>query len=252
MDLELTGKVGLVTGASVGIGRGIAQALAAEGVQLAILARRGHLLESLADEIVSDGGLRPHILVVDLTAAGAIERVRDEIDRTFGRLDILVNNAGASRSIPIDAPEEPWIESYELNFTAVRRLTHALLPLMRAQRFGRIVNLTGNSEPAGLNASSPAKAAVHSWSKGLSRLVAADGITVNSIAPGRINSEQILERLHPTPESRARYIAENIPVGYFGEPHDVGYLVAFLASPKARYLTGDVIYVDGGAHRFAF
>ena len=93
-------------------------------------------------------------------------------------------------------------------------------------------------------------AATHAWAKGLSRDLAKDGITVNCIPPGRINSEQILERLHPDPAARARFIEDNIPAGYFGEPEDIGYLVAFLCSPLARYITGSVIYVDGGMHRF--
>ena len=92
---------------------------------------------------------------------------------------------------------------------------------------------------------------MHLWAKGLSCEVAAQGITVNTIPPGRINSEQVLEKLHPTEQSRRDFIGRNIPIGYFGEPEDIGYLVAFLASPLARYITGDVIPVDGGMHAFA-
>ena len=102
-----------------------------------------------------------------------------------------------------------------------------------------------------LNAASAAKAALHLWAKGLSCDVASDGVTVNTIPPGRINSEQTLTKLHPTEESRCTFVEHNIPAGYFGEPEDVGYLVAFLASPLARYITGAVIPVDGGMHYFA-
>jgi len=122
---------------------------------------------------------------------------------------------------------------------------------MRTQRFGRIINITGANEPPNVNIASVAKAALHNWAKGLSRELARDGITVNCLPPGRINSEQILERLHPTPENRRAFIDANIPIGYFGEPEDMAYLVAFLASPLARYITGEVIHVDGGMHRFA-
>ena len=118
-------------------------------------------------------------------------------------------------------------------------------------RFGRIINITGANEPPGVNIASVAKAALHNWAKGLSRELAQDGITINCLPPGRINSEQILERLHPTEENRRAFIDANIPVGYFGEPEDMAYLVAFLASPLARYITGEVIHVDGGMHRFA-
>jgi 3-oxoacyl-[acyl-carrier protein] reductase len=106
-------------------------------------------------------------------------------------------------------------------------------------------------EPRGINPSGPAKAALHLWAKSVSREVAKDGVTINTIPPGRINSEQIEKRLHPTEESKQAFIARNVPIGYFGDPMDIGYLAAFLASPKARYITGDVIPVDGGMHFYS-
>jgi 3-oxoacyl-[acyl-carrier protein] reductase len=251
MDLQLQGKRCLVTGASRGIGRGIAKVLAAEGGRLAVVARRAELLAELAAEIVEAGGTSPLVVVEDLTADGAPERVRDRVLAEFGGLDVLVNNAGSSRPVPWDATEEQWQEGMRLNFDITRRLTNQFIPGMRAQRFGRIVNITGANEPFGVNIASAAKAALHNWAKGLSRELAKDGITVNCVPPGRINSEQILERLHPTEENRRAFIEANIPVGYFGEPEDLAYLVAFLASPLARYITGEVIHVDGGMHRFA-
>jgi 3-oxoacyl-[acyl-carrier protein] reductase len=141
-----------------------------------------------------------------------------------------------------------WDESFAINFTAVRKLTQALLPGMIERGSGRIVNITGTFEPAGTNAAGPAKAAVHAWAKGLSRDVGRYGITVNCLGPGRIHSEQIDQRLHPTAESQAQF-ARQIPLGYFGDPADMAHLVAFLCSPKARYITGQRIYVDGGLHR---
>jgi 3-oxoacyl-[acyl-carrier protein] reductase len=252
LDLKLRDKTCLVTGASRGIGRGIAKVMAAEGTRVAIVARRQNLLGELADEIVAAGGARPVVIADDLTAEGATERIRDHVLADFGgRLHVLVNNAGSSRPVPWNATEEQWQEGLRLNFELVRRLTNQFIPTMRAQRFGRIINITGANEPLGVNIASVAKAALHNWAKGLSRELAQDGITINCLPPGRINSEQILDRLHPTPENRRAFIEANIPIGYFGEPEDMAYLVAFLASPLARYITGEVIHVDGGMHRFA-
>jgi 3-oxoacyl-[acyl-carrier protein] reductase len=251
MDLRLKNKTCLVTGASRGIGRGTAKVLAAEGCRVAVVARRAELLEELAEEIVASGGERPVVVVEDLTSEGGIERIRDRVLDSFGGLDVLVNNAGSSRPVSWDATEEQWNEGMRLNFELVRRMTNQFVPTMRKQRFGRIINVTGANEPFGVNIASVAKAGLHNWAKGLSRELAGDGITVNCIPPGRINTEQILERLHPTTENRKAFIDANIPIGYFGEPEDLAYLIAFLASPLARYITGEVIHVDGGMHRFA-
>jgi 3-oxoacyl-[acyl-carrier protein] reductase len=240
-----------VTGASRGIGRGIAEVMALEGCRVAIVARRARLLEELAAEIAAGGGPQPLIIVEDLTRPGALKAIRERVLAAFGRLDILVNNAGGSRPVQWDATEDEWLEGMRLNFELVRRLTNQFIPAMRAQRFGRIINITGANEPPGVNIASVAKAALHNWAKGLSRELAQDGITINCLPPGRINSEQILGRLHPTPENRRAFIEANIPIGHFGEPEDMAYLVAFLASPLARYITGEVIHVDGGMHRFA-
>lgn len=251
MDLQLNGKTCLVTGASRGIGRGAAKVLAAEGCRVAILARRERLLDELAGEIVAEGGEPPLVVAADLTAENAPERIRDRVLEAFGSLDVLVNNAGGSRPVAWDASEEAWQEGVRLNFDLVRRLTVQFIPSMLARKWGRIVNITGANEPPGVNIASVAKAALHNWAKGLSRELAPHGITVNCLPPGRINSEQILDRLHPTPENRRAFIDANIPIGFFGEPEDMAYLIAFLASPVARYITGEVIHVDGGMHRFA-
>ena len=140
----------------------------------------------------------------------------------------------------------------DLNFEMLRRLTQQFIPKMREQQWGRIINITGTSEPGAVNIASSAKAAVHAWAKGLSRVLAPDGITINCLPPGRINSEQILNKVHPDPEERQAFIEANIPAGYFGEPEDMAHLIAFLCSPLARYITGEVIHVDGGMRRFAF
>ena len=252
MDLQLTGRTCLVTGASQGIGKGTARVMAAEGCRVAILARREALLNELADEIAATGAERPVVIVEDVTHQGAPETIRAKVYDALGNLDILVNSAGGSRPVPWDADDDTWYEGMTLNFEMLRRLTMAFIPGMRDQKFGRVINLTGSSEPRGVNVANSAKAAVHAWAKGLSRVVGGDGVTINSLPPGRINSEQILERLHPDPEEREAFAKANIPAGYFGEPEDMAYLIAFLASPLARYINGEVIHVDGGMRRFAF
>ena len=248
MDLELTGKIAVVTGTSVGLGREITRVLAGEGVRTVVVARRAALLTTLQDEIEKSGGPRPLALPLDLHEPDAATRIRDAALSAYGRVDILINNAGGSRPIPWDSPDAAWDESFSINFTAVRRTTQALLPGMIERRWGRVLCVTGSAEPSSVNAAVAAKAGVHAWAKGLSREVGKHGITINCLSPGRIHSEQIDQRLHPTPESQAEF-ARNIPLGYFGDPADLAFLAAFLCSPKARYITGERIHVDGGLHR---
>jgi len=250
MELGIAGRTALVTGASMGIGKGIALALAKEGVRLAIVARRENLLQEVASEIQQAKGAKPVIIVCDFMQKDAPERIADAALKGLGSVEILVNNAGGSRRFTLEASEEQWEEALTLNFTRQRQLTHKLLAQMMAHKWGRIVNITGKSEPEGINGAFCAKAAMHSWAKGLSREVGKHGITVNSVPPGRVISEQIL-RNYP-PEFRKKESEEDIPVGEYGQPEDIANLVCFLASPRARYITGAVIPVDGGLRRYQF
>lgn len=251
MDLQLRGQCALVTGASQGIGRAIARGLAREGVKVAAVARRKPLLDELAAEIVSAGGVSPVLIEADFYPENASESVAARALEALGRVDILINAAGGSRPITFDATKEQWHEGMTLNFWRIRELTHAIVPSMKKNNFGRIVNLTGTSEPKILNAAFSAKAALHVWAKGLSREVAPHGITINSLQPGRIRSEQIDKR-YPTDEARREFSQAEIPAGRFGAVDEIGNLAIFLASPLAGYVTGTVIPVDGGMSRFAF
>ncbi len=250
MELGLKDKTALVTGASMGIGRGIAEALAREGVRLAIAARRQALLEEVAAGIVARGGAKPVIIVQDVMAEDAADATAKAALAGLGHVDILINNAGGSRQFGKDASDAQWTEAMTLNFTRPRQLAHRLLDQMIARKWGRIINITGKSEPEGVNGAFSAKAGIHAWAKGLSREVGKSGITVNCIPPGRIMSEQI--RRNYTPEYRQWQAEHEIPVGRYGEPEDIANLVCFLASPIASYITGTVIPVDGGLRRYQF
>ena len=251
MDLQLQGRTALVTGASVGIGRGIAHALAGEGVRLALTARRLDKLREVAAEIVAAGGAAPVLFEQDMLAADAAARIAQRALEGLGGVDILVNNAGGSRSFKdLHVSEDACNEAITLNFHRPRQLGDALIDQMIERRWGRIINITGKSEPDHVNGAFCAKAGLHSWAKGLSRMVGPQGITVNCIPPGRIHSEQIFRNY--TPEYRQWQCENEIPMGRYGEPEDLANLVCFLASPKASYITGAVIPVDGGLRRYQF
>lgn len=252
MDLKLSGRTALVTGASAGIGAGIAEALAREGVRLVVAGRRREALEEVARRATSLGAPAATIAIGDVaTRAGCRAVTETALDDLGGRVDILVNNAGAARPLKGEDTETLWEEAHALNFTSARRITEPLIGPMKAAAFGRIINVTGAIYAKAVTGAIPSKAALLSWSRALSFELVPHGITVNCVAPGRINSVQILERLHPTEASRQAFIRDNIPAGRFGEPEELAGIVAFLASPLAGYISGAHIPVDGGAVRIA-
>jgi 3-oxoacyl-[acyl-carrier protein] reductase len=252
MDLKLSGRTALVTGASAGIGTGIAEVLAREGVRLVLAGRRQEALEAVARRAISLGAPAATIAVGDVaTEAGCRAVAEAALGSLGGRVDILVNNAGAARPLKGEDTEALWDEALALNFASARRITRPLVGPMKAAGFGRIINITGALYARAVSGAIPAKAALLSWSRALSFELVPHGITVNCVAPGRINSAQILERLHPTEASRQAFIRDNIPAGRFGEPEELAAIVAFLASPLAGYISGANIPVDGGAMRIA-
>lgn len=250
MDLQIQDKTALVTGASAGIGQGIAIALGREGVRLAIAGRRREALEETARQVEAAGGPEPALITADFIDEDAAKTIAETATAVLGSVEILINNAGGSRPFDLDASEDDWHEAMTLNFTRHRQLTRLLLDPMIAAGWGRIVYITGKSEPTGINGAFAAKAAVHAWAKGLSRVVGQHGITVNCIPPGQILSDQI--RRNYSPEVQAQMSADEIPAGRFGEPADIAHLVAFLCSPLASYINGAVIPVDGGQRRYQF
>jgi 3-oxoacyl-[acyl-carrier protein] reductase len=249
MDLQLDGRVAVVTGATAGIGRGIASALAREGCKTMLVARRAELLRDVCSELEDEFGGEHLGLSIDLSTPGFEDEIASAVRSRFGRADIVVNNAGGSRPLTIRSSDALWQEAFAVNFEAARKLSHALLPAMIEARWGRIVCITGSLEPPILNGANVAKAGLHAWAKGLSREVAAHGVTINCLMPGRIHSEQIDMKMHPTARSRDEFIAANIPAGRFGQPAEIADAVAFFCSPRAGYITGQRLYVDGGMHR---
>ena len=251
MDLNLRGKRALVTGASTGIGVGIAKALAQEGVELVLTARRTDLLDQVARDIEHLTGHRPLVVGADLNDAACVSLIHGQIKQHLGGVDILVNNAGGSRPFKqLHVASESWTEAMVLNFERPRQLAEALIDDMIAANWGRIINITGKSEPDQVNGAFCAKAALHSWAKGLSRMVGPHGITVNCIPPGHIDSEQI-QRNHSA-TFRQDQIDHHIPMRRYGKPEDMAHLVCFLASDVASYITGTLIPVDGGLRRYQF
>ena len=252
MDFGISGRRALVTGASSGIGKATAIALAQEGVQLVMAARTAERLHEAVQE-VRGLGVTVDMVVADVTTAEGCREVVESALSALGGVDILINNAGSSRPRPAgDLDPDPWWEeALALNFLSSRRITEGLLPQMKAAGWGRIVTLTGAMAQRSENAATPAKAALWSWSRTLAVEVAALGITVNCIQPGRINTPQIIERLLPTEAARQDEIDRGIPIGRFGEPEELAALAAFLASEPARYITGTQIPVDGGMLRMA-
>jgi len=213
MDLQLADKTALITGASAGIGRGIAKALAAEGVKTVIAARRD--------------GPTPVVVISDLYEDNASANLASAAIEAVGHIDILINNAGGSRPfVDLHVEEERWEEAFTLNFHRPRQLADALIDQMIERSWGRIINITGKSEPDHVNGAFCAKAGMHSWAKGLSRMVGKHGITVNCIPPGRIHSEQIYRNY--TPEYRQWQCDNEIPMARYGEPEDLAAAVAGL------------------------
>lgn len=250
MDLKLNGKTALVTGASMGLGRAICKTLAAEGVQVLGVARSGDLLQSLVEEVWTEGNLVPLIFIQDFVAPDAPQRIAAAALERLKHVDILINCAGGSRPMAIDAPESQWTEGMTLNFDRHRQLTQQLLAQFIERKSGTIINISGNLEPEVVNAAIVAKAGLVAWSKGLSEQLGQYGVTVNCVQPGLIDTAQI-RRLYPG-DARREFAERNIALGDFGEPSDVAHAVTFLASPLARYITGTVMTIDGGMRGYSF
>lgn len=245
---DLTGRVALVTGGSRGIGRAIAGGLADAGADLFICARKEDSLRRAAEEIAGETGRRVEWMVADVARRQEAEAVASEALRRWGRVDILVNNAGWNIPQAIDEiRDEDWDYLVELNLTSVMALTRALVPQMKAQRWGRIIHISsimGLASTPKRNAYSATKGALIAMAKATALDLGPFGITVNCIAPGPIATEMPMSIL--TKEQQDA-LAARTALGRWADPEELVGAALLLASEAGRYITGTCIVVDGGA-----
>ena len=257
MDLGLKDKVALIAAGSRGLGRAVAEELAAEGASLVLCAREQHTLAETAAAIADSSGA--HVLAVpaDVTSVSDITRVVEAGNERFGRIDILVTNAGGPPAGTFDQlTREQWEEATRLTLFSAIELARQVLPGMKERRWGRILNITSIAvkQPVeNLMLSNSLRAGLTGFARTLANEVAAQGITVNNILPGYTRTERLEELAQMMAEKQGISTAEfsakwekEIPMGRLGEPREFAALAAFLVSERASYITGTSIQVDGG------
>jgi 3-oxoacyl-[acyl-carrier protein] reductase len=264
MDLKLDGKVALVTGSSKGIGEGVARGLAREGAIVIVHGRDKTGTEAVAHDIIAQGG-RAHVVTGDLTREGEVQRLVDAAQAFVRPVEIVVNNAGGSGGAEDWTTTRPqtWAAGYDRNVLAAVRITTRLLPAMRAAKWGRIVNISSLAAlmpPSGRPDYAAAKAAIIAMTASLAKAVAMDGITANTVSPGTIHSVSLDQAFRKAAvdhglvadapwaeiERRMLPIFAQVPMGRVGTLEEIADAICFLASPRAGYITGANLRLDGG------
>jgi len=250
LDLELTGKIAIITGGSEGLGRATAERFAREGAHVAICARRPDVLERAADAIRRATGGKVLARVADVTRAADVEMFVAATVAEFGGVDILVNNAGTSAAAPFgQVDDRTWQADFDLKLIAAIRFCRLVIPHMQRRGGGRIINVTtvGGKAPAARSLpTSVTRAAGINLTKSLANEYAADRILVNTVCLGLVKSAQWERRAPGDLDAYYKDVARRVPVGRVGEAHEFADLVAFLASERAAYITGTAINFDGG------
>ncbi|HTU71739.1 MAG TPA: SDR family oxidoreductase [Candidatus Baltobacteraceae bacterium] len=249
MDLGIRGRVALVTGASAGIGEAVALALAAEGVSLAVAARRRERLEAVAKRAKELGATDARAFEVDLSETKSVAKLVADVSNAFGGVEILVLNGGGPKpGVFTKMTLDDWDAGYRNVLRCMLELVYGVLPGMAASRWGRIVAFTSSSvkQPIpNLTLSNAFRTALVAALKTLSIEVAKDGITVNSIATGRVLTDR-LRQLYPDEAAIAAAAKADVPIGRVATPAEFAPMIAFLCSEAARYVSGQTIAIDGG------
>jgi 3-oxoacyl-[acyl-carrier protein] reductase len=257
MDLGLRKRVAIVAASSRGLGKACALEFAREEAKVVMCARDQDRLTATAEEIRAATGAKVLPILADLTDATQIQHLADSVLQQYNRIDILVtNNGGPPAGFFEELDDQAWLSAHQLTLLSAVRLIRAVLPTMRAQQWGRIINITSVSvkQPIdNLLLSNVYRPGVIGLAKTLSAQVAADGITINNVAPGYTRTDRVLELARARASEQGKTVEEILaatssdsPMNRMGEPEELAALVAFLASERASYITGTTIQVDGG------